>query len=74
MPLLAKLSLGLSIKKFHFFIIDNVNKRGYGGIGRRYGLKIRWLKNREGSSPSIPINKIILVKNMSIFIIMYLMP
>ena len=38
-------------------IIIKMNKkqtRGYGGIGRRCGLKIRWLENREGSSPSIP--------------------
>ena len=45
---------------------------GYGGIGRRYGLKIRWLKNREGSSPSIPINNIIVVKKVSIHFLIYI--
>ena len=28
---------------------------GYGGIGRRNGLKIRWSQDRVGSSPTTPI-------------------
>lgn len=32
--------------------------RGCGGIGRRAGFRFQWLKDREGSTPSIPIMEI----------------